>query len=195
MKDKKLLIYSILLVIVIVIFVVLKMITNNYDKLEDGTKFKTEYEALNTSIVMNIDEKNPIKYLTFEEVEELFQSGTGVIYFGFPSCPWCRNIIPVLFDVAKENKFDTIYYLNPRELKNNDFDKYSKLLEILNPYLKEEDGKRVFTVPDVYFIKDGKVVGNHRSTVESQTDPKVSLNENQIKELSGIYKNLFDKLK
>lgn len=195
MKDKKLLIYSIVLALVIVIFVILKLIMNNYNKLEDGIKFKTEYEALNNSIVMNIDEHNPIKYLTFEEVEKLFEKGTGVIYFGFPACPWCRNIIPVLFDVARENNINTIYYLNPRELKNNDFDNYSKLLEILNPYLKEEDGKRVFTVPDVYFIKDGTVVGNHRSTVESQTDPRVSLNEAQIKELSTIYQNLLNKLK
>lgn len=195
MKDKKLIIYSIVLAAVVIVLIILKIIMNNHNNLEDGIKFKTEYEAVNTSIVMNIDKKNPIKYLTFEGVEDLFNSGTGVIYFGFPSCPWCRNIIPILFDVARENKVNKIYYLNPRELKNNDFDKYSKLLEILNPYLKEEDGKRVFTVPDVYFIKDGKVMGNHRSTVESQTDPKVSLNKEQINELSGIYQNLFDKLK
>jgi len=195
MKDKKIWIYVIALLIVIIVFITLNIVLNKHNSLEDSIKFKEEYEALNTSIVMNIDAENPIKYLTFEDVEELFDNGTGIIYFGFPSCPWCRNIIPVLFDVAKENNVDTIYYLNPRELKTNDMDKYSKLLEILNPYLKEVDGERVFTVPDVYFIKDGKVMGNHRSTVDSQTDPAVALNAEQIEKLSDIYKNLYNKIK
>jgi len=195
MKDKKMLGYVIALVIVVLIYILLSILVNNHKNLEDGIRFKEEYEALNSSIVMNIEENNPIKYVIFEDVEKLFESGTGVIYFGFPSCPWCRNMIPVLFDVAKEAHVDTIYYLNPRELKNNDIDKYSKLLDILNPYLKEVDGEKVFTVPDVYFIKNGNVVGNHRSTVESQTDPTISLNESQIQELSGIYQDLFNKIK
>ena len=27
-------------------------------------------------------------------------------------CPWCRNALPVLFDAAKENDVETIYYMN-----------------------------------------------------------------------------------
>lgn len=195
MKDKKLLIYIIALILLIAAIIGLSVFTNKQSgPTEDSLKFKEEYEALNSSIPMSIEENNPIKYATFEEVEELLTEGTGVIYFGFPSCPWCRNIIPVLFDVAKENNYDTIYYLNPRDLKDNEND-YNKLIEILEPYLEELDGEKVLYVPDVYFVKDGQVVGHHLSTVESQTDPRVSLNEEQVQELSSIYQDLFNKIK
>ena len=195
MKDKKILAYSILILVLSTLTIVLNLMVNKKEEMTgDGIRFKEEYEALNNSISMYIAEDNPIKYASFKEVEELFAKGTGIIYFGFPSCPWCRNMIPVLFDVAKENNVNTIYYVNPRELKSNT-EEYNKLLEILNPYLEESDGGKVLYVPDVYFIKDGKVVGHHLSTVESQTDPRISLNEEQVKELSSIYQELLNKMK
>lgn len=195
MKDKKIFIYVVVLIVAVFLVTILSFFTNKQSgPTEDSLKFKGEYEALNSSIPMSIEENNPIKYATFEEVEQLLTSGTGVIYFGFPSCPWCRNMIPVLFDVAKGNNYDTIYYLNPRDLKVNE-NNYNKLIEILSPYLKELDGEKVLYVPDVYFVKNGQVVGHHLSTVESQTDPRVSLNEQQIQELFDIYQNLFNKIK
>ncbi|MBE6152552.1 MAG: thioredoxin family protein [Firmicutes bacterium] len=195
MKDKKILICSIILLVVIGLTMTLSLIYNQKDEItEDGLRFKEEYEALNSSIPISIAENNPIKYASYDEVEKLFDNGTGIIYFGFPSCPWCRNMLPVLFDVAKQNNVDVIYYINPRELKKNN-EEYNKLLGLLNPYLEELDGEKVLYVPDVYFIKKGEVVGHHLSTVESQTDPRVSLTENQRQELFDIYQNFLNKIK
>ena len=130
MKDKKLLTHLIVLVIAILLVVILGVINKNVSPINnDGLRFKEEYEALNSSIPLTISENNPIKYLDFDGVEQLFASGTGVIYFGFPSCPWCRNIIPVLFNTADRNNWDKIYYVNPRELKKDE-QVYNKLLEI-----------------------------------------------------------------
>ena len=28
--------------------------------------------------------------------------GSGIIMFGFSSCPWCQAIVPILYDIAKE---------------------------------------------------------------------------------------------
>lgn len=194
MKDKKLLIYLIAVIILIFGGVILSFFDKEQNQTnEDALRFKNEYEALNGSIPMTISETNPIKYLDFTEVVQMLTTGTGVIYFGFPSCPWCRNIIPVLFDTADKNNWDTIYYVNPRELKSNEKN-YNKLLEILSDYLRESDGKKVLYVPDVYFVKNGTIVGHHLSTVESQTDPTVSLNGEQVQELSNIYQSLFDKI-
>lgn len=195
MKDKKLLIYLIVFAVLILGFVILSFFNKEQNRTnEDSLRFKNEYEALNGSIPMTISENNPIKYLDFTETEQLLTTGTGVIYFGFPSCPWCRNIIPVLFDTADKNNWDTIYYVNPRELKSNEKN-YNKLLEILSNYLRESDGKKVLYVPDVYFVKNGTIVGHHLSTVESQVDPTVSLTDEQVQELSNIYQSLFDKIK
>lgn len=162
----------------------------------DGEKFKAEYEALNNENVnINISKNNPIKYVTLDEVFDIIQNKTGVIYFGFPGCPWCRNMIPVLFEAAKNNNIDTIYYFNPRNVKKSDNDEYNKLKEILNEYLSEdENGQKVLYVPDVYFIKDGKIVGHHLGTVDSQADPTISLTEEEKNELLDIFNELFEKI-
>lgn len=163
----------------------------------DSEKFKAEYEALNNENVnINISKNNPIKYVTLDEVFDIIQNKTGVIYFGFPGCPWCRNMIPVLFEVAKNNNIDTIYYFNPRNVKKSDNDEYNKLKEILNEYLSEdENGQKVLYVPDVYFIKDGKIVGHHLGTVDSQEDPTISLTEEEKNELLDIFNELFEKIR
>lgn len=163
----------------------------------DALRFKEEYEALNNqSVVIEINENNPIKYLNFEEVIDLLNNGTGVIYFGFPGCPWCRNMLPVLFDVATNNNIDTVYYFNPSNIRKSDDENYQKLTSLLDNYLLEnKEGKKTLYVPDVYFVKDGQIVGHHLSTVDSQTDPFVPLTEEQTKELAKIYQNLFEKIK
>lgn len=163
----------------------------------DGEKFKAEYEALNNENVnINISKNNPIKYATLDEVFDIIQNKTGVIYFGFPGCPWCRNMIPVLFEAAKNNNIDTIYYFNPRNVKKSDNDEYNKLKEILNEYLfEDENGQKVLYVPDVYFIKDGKIVGHHLGTVDSQEDPTISLTEEEKNELLDIFNELFEKIR
>lgn len=163
----------------------------------DGEKFKAEYEALNNENVnINISKNNPIKYVTLDEVFDIIQNKTGVIYFGFPGCPWCRNMIPVLFEAAKNNNIDTIYYFNPRNVKKSDNDEYNKLKEILNEYLfEDENGQKVLYVPDVYFIKDGKIVGHHLGTVDSQEEPTISLTEEEKNELLDIFNELFEKIR
>lgn len=163
----------------------------------DSIKFKTEYEALNNnSVVMEIDENNPIKYIEFDEVIDLLNSGTGVLYFGFPGCPWCRNMLPVLFDVAKINNVDTVYYYNPSNIRKNGDDDYKQLTDILNNYLLEnEEGVKTLYVPDVYFINNGEIEGHHLSTVDSQTNPFTPLTEEQINELKNIYQELFNKIR
>ncbi len=177
--------------------VLLFIVTGCNNNSEDALKFKKEYEALNeSSVPMSVSEKNPIKYVDFSELEKTLTSGTGVIYFGFPGCPWCRNIIPVLFEVAEENNVNTIYYANPREIKNNNMENYEKLKNMLNEYLEEnEEGEKTLYVPDVYFVRDGKIVGHHLSSVSSQNDPYTSLDEEQVVELKNIYQDLFDKIK
>lgn len=167
------------------------------NNITDAERFKNEYEKLNKdTIIMNIDKNNPIKYVEFDEVIDILTNGTGVIYFGFPGCPWCRNMIPVLFDVAGDNNIDTIYYFNPRDIRTNGDEDYKKIINILNDYLLENDnGEKTLFVPDVYFVHNGKIVGHHLSTVDSQTSPSIPLTDEQIDELKNIYQELFDKIK
>lgn len=191
------------------------------NSIKDALKFKDEYESLNDKdnsyggkyLSIKISENNVIKYATFEEIIDLIDHGTGVIYFGFPECPWCRNAVPVLLEAAESTGIDTIYYFNAvdiRDQKSLDANgeiittkegtkEYKQLLKKLDKYLLPYDGlnddsiKRLY-FPSVYFIKDGVVIGKHIDTVESHTDASKALNEEQKLELKTIYENYMMKV-
>lgn len=195
-----------------------KLLTDNK---ESALRFKKEYESLNgitleslkiPFLEMQIPDENAMFYSSIEEIMDVLDKGTGIIYFGFPECPWCRSAVPVLIDAVKETGASKIYYYNAypiRDVKHLDdkgnivIDKegtkeyytlISKLAPVLKPYegLNNEQIKRLY-LPTVLFVKDGKIVKMHEGTVESQTDPNIKLTEDQRKELKEIYKDGINK--
>lgn len=206
MEKKSLRIAAIifLVLLAVVLFFILKDRPNksndNTDPItEDTRKFKEEYEEVNSNegaVKITIPNNAPVKYLSSDELFTKIENKENfVVYIGFPTCPWCRNIVNVLFDTANDNGA-TIYYINSRELKSSSLENYNKIYELLYDYLDtDQTGNKVLYVPDVYFFKDGSIVGHHLGSVESQTNPKVLLNSTQKKELKGIYQDLFNKIK
>ena len=188
--------------------------TNELTITEDEKKFKNEYESLNGKQnasgkehpKVDIVEDNGIVYASYNEIKEVITKGTGVIYFGFPECPWCRNAVPMLLQAASNTGLDKIYYFNAKEIRDTkELDEngnvvttkegtkeYYELVELLSTVLGEYEGlndesiKRLY-FPTVVFIKDGKIVGCHIDTLPSQTDPRVPLTEEQKAELINIY--------
>ena len=209
--KKNVIILSVIVVIALVIAILFFLLNNK--GMSDGERFKQEYEELNDShLEVNIDSDNMIKYIGLEEAIDIIKNDTGVIYFGYPSCPWCRNAVPVLLDAASSTSLDTIYYVNAyniRDVKELDddgnivtinegdrlYDDLLKVLDdILDPYTLTLDngevidlGEKRLYVPMVLFVKDGEVVSYHLSTVDSQEDPSISLNDSQRDELYNIY--------
>lgn len=193
----------------------------NDTKDTDSVKFKTEYEEYNDQknslgkdyLQVSISDQNVIKYSTYDEVFEILEGKTGVIYFGFPTCPWCRNLVPVLLDAADEVGIDTIYYLNAVEERDKKYldedgeivvekegtEEYYELVEKLDSVLGEYEGlndssiKRLY-FPTVVFVKDGKIVGSHIGTVDSQTDPSIALTDEQYEELKSLLAKNMTKL-
>lgn len=186
----------------------------------DAIKFKEEYESLNGEKSksgkiypeVSIDEDNIVEYIDMKEAVELIQNDSGVFYFGFPECPWCRNAVPVLLQAADSTDIDKIYYINmsdKRDIRELDedgnvvttqegSDGYSELIKVLDSILldytiEDKDGneislgeKRVY-VPLVVFVKDGKIVDYHMDTVATQEDPYVLLGDDEQTELYQIY--------
>ena len=96
MEWKKMIIVALAVVVLMVIGVL-------FNPKADNIKFKEEYERLNgkksesgTYLKVKIDKDNPMIYANIEDVQKLLENGTGVVYFGFPECPWCRNMVPNL---------------------------------------------------------------------------------------------------
>ena len=186
----------------------------------DSNKFKEEYESLNGKTFyqnykykdVTIPEDNPIKYSDYKEIIDIVKNGSGVIYLGYPECPWCRSMVSVLMEAASNTNISTIYYLNMHDVRdeyelsdNNEVklvregqEGYQELLEALDEILldytlKDSDGveysvgeKRIY-VPIVIFVHDGTIVDYHMDTVEMQTNPMDELTEEEHDELYDIY--------
>lgn len=180
----------------------------------DAKRFKEEYESLNgEKMDITIPENNKMKYASFDEIMNLLDQGTGVIYFGFPECPWCRNIVPVLINSAMDTDVEEILYFNALSMRDQKHldengnivtdqegtDEYYRLLEklssTLGPYegLNDETIKRLY-FPTVVFVKDGKIVASHIGSVDSQKDPSIKLTKAQTDELYQIYTESIQKM-
>ena len=184
----------------------------------DAIKFKREYETFNgkkydnTDIeyfTVNLSNKNLFKYVSEKEAVKFLKEGTGIIYFGFPQCPWCRTLVPYLEEVARLNGVEEIKYLNILDIRDSykvenkkvitdkkGTDEYYEILKILDKYLEEfsvtdQAGKKYTTgvdrlyAPTIVVVKDGEIVSFHEGTVESQ-EKFVPLTEEEQKELKNI---------
>lgn len=157
-------------VIIIVIFVVLATAVSlgiiyrediiavlKNQELSDSIKFKREYTE--------VEDNNIFYYASYNEIIEVLTKKTGIVFFGFPSCPWCQAYAPILDEVAKEQDSPKIYYYNIKEMRKNNTQEYKALVEIIKAnLLKDEDGLTRIYVPDVYFVKDGKILGHNNDT-------------------------------
>ena len=236
-KRNKIFLIIILLITIIVVGICAYTIINHEKEnktngISDALKFKNEYEELNGKVndnndtypTVTISENNTIKYVTDTEAVELLKEGTGVIYFGFAKCPWCRSMITTLTNVAKENK-TTIYYLdilNIRsqielvkdsendsmkvEVKEKGTQSYYELLKLLDSKLSDyvltdELGKKFNTgekrlyAPTVVAFENGTIKDFHVGTIDSQENGYTKLTEKQEKELNKIFTTLIKSIK
>ena len=193
----------------------------------DGQRFKESYESLNATIresdgatyqTITIDENNPIKYISITEMLKVMDDENAVIYVGGNWCPWCRNAVPVLLEVAKEFGVDKLYYVELDDDKSmfevqdgqlvktkEGSEAYYKLLERMGDRLAQysltdKDGKKYPTgetrmsVPYVIGVNGGEIVAQKKGTVkldEGQTkyDPMTSEQKKQMRE---DYRKVFE---
>lgn len=176
-------------------------------------QFKEEYEKLNGLynenighyyMNMEIVENSNVEYKTAEELIDILKNGTGIIYFGFPECPWCRNIVPILVNTLQEYGISFYYYnaYDIRDQKHLDENgtiitdkegtkEYYEILSLLGDSVSEYVGlndsshKRLY-FPTIVFVKNGEVVTVHQGTIESQTNPYVELTLEQKDEIISI---------
>lgn len=154
MKKKIfLVIMGILIVACIVLSVILLKNKNNVSQINDGERFSQEYTQ--------VDKDNVFVYKNIDEIINILEHGTGIVYLGFPECPWCKQYVVYLNEVAKQNKnVSNVYYFDILEDRKNNTEEYQKIVSILSDYLpfNEEGNKRVY-VPAVIAVNNGEIVG------------------------------------
>ena len=226
-KDKKMFIGILMLLIAFMIFIGIVAFRDKKENTinnADAISFKNEYESLNNVVrekdgrtikEISIDANNPVDIVTEEEAIALLERGTGIIYFGFPDCPWCRSMLPVLLSTLDNMSIEKLYYLNigsirdtlalgeknKVEVKEEGTQGYYKILELMNNvldpyYLTNEDGKKIDTkekrlmAPTVVAVKNGKIVDIHVGTVDSQESGYDDLSIEQQEELQNRFMEL-----
>lgn len=192
-NKKNILLIGLPICILIIIIVSLILLINKDNSKEinnpDGIRFKEEYEKLNNIKdeegnnypEVTISSNNIIKYSYEQEIVNIFNNKEdAVVYFGYPTCNYCRSSIEILLNTAKDSKLDTIYYIDTKKI-----DISEELLNILGEDLTTDNG--VYTSL-VIFITDGQIVSYNKDTLSSHTNPNIKLNQSQIEGLSEIFK-------
>ncbi|MFA5602692.1 MAG: hypothetical protein WDA21_03035 [Bacilli bacterium] len=114
----------------------------------------------------DVDDSHVFVNTSSNDIINIFKRGTGIIYFGYPESLFCQEIVKILDEISKQNDIKQIYYLNVNELKKSNPSAYQEILSLVSDYLYYEDeaNNKILYLPDVYFVKDGNIIGNHIST-------------------------------
>lgn len=225
-KRNKIILGAIIILTIIVISIcIYSIINNNHINKSDANKFRTEYMELNDKInetngetypIVNISADNTVKYIKPKEAVKMLKEGSGIIYFGYNTCPWCRSLVSTLTEVANERN-EKIYYVDIKDIrstfiidngkltKNKKGTKdYYNILDELDDYLEEyfledevgnkydTEEKRLYA-PTIIAVSGGNVTSVHIGTVPSQKSGYDKLNEDEIKELENIITDLIAK--
>lgn len=189
--------------------------TQEVATINETQKFITEYESLNdgTRPTVKIPAGITVDVLESSDVKNTLDNGSGIVFFGFPTCPWCRHMLPNLFDAMQETGVTNLQYLNVKDIRNSlktesgaiitenpGTPEYAYILEKMHEILPEykdlgnPDLKRMY-VPFVIVMKDGKILSHHLSTLDDQTDSKTPLTDEQKLRLKNIFVEMITPIK
>ena len=156
----------------------------------DAQKFAEEYKQ--------VDEDNVFVYRDVDDIIKIMEHGTGIVYLGYPECPWCQAYVKYLNEVAKEDDVEKIYYCNTKKVKENSMEKYQKLVSLLSGHLQYNDeGNEWIYVPNVSFHINGKLIANdYESSKDTHNlkDPKDYWTEEEVKDLKSRLKSYIEEV-
>ena len=194
MKKKLIIIVS--AIIIIGGGILLYFVLNNKNNENDNVRFAKEYAD------SQVGEDNVFVYKNIDEIINILKYGTGVVYLGFPECPWCQAYVKYLNETAKDANIEKIYYFNILEDRKNNTEKYQEIVSILGDNLQRDDeGNLKVFVPNVSFVVNGKIIGNDYETsldTKGFEKPSDYWTEEEVSELentlSGYMKEVYKSL-
>ena len=153
MKMKRIIILvSVIILFMIEVVSLVLFLKKDKKTASDMEKFSAEYHE--------VAKNNVFVYRNIDEIINILEKGTGIVYLGFPECKWCQRYTKYLNEVAMDMGISKIYYYNIREDRKLNTENYQKIVSILENYLQndEEGNKRIY-VPSVIALKKGEIVG------------------------------------
>ncbi len=127
-----------------------------------------------------------------EEMTERAQHGdTLAVYFGYDTCPWCNEAVPILNDAAKAAGM-TVGYMNIYPHDGEPEFNYDLLIEVYgDQFPKDEDGEHKVTVPFVFFFRDGELVLKYDGTVSGHNANERRMTAEEKEQLYHSYEEGF----
>lgn len=190
MKKKYLLIIIILICLMGIGVFVLKKSNSEEINMSDAEKFSKEYTS--------IGDDNLFVYRSIDEIIKIMENGTGIVYLGFPECPWCQSYVTYLNEVAKEEGVKEIYYFNILNDRANNTKEYQKIVEILGDNIEyDEEGNHRVYVPNVSFHINGKIIGNDYETAydtKGFEKPSDYWTEEEVNDLKSVLRKYIKKV-
>lgn len=155
------------------------------EELSSAEKFSLEY---------SISKDNPFEYVTIDEVLNILESQSGIIFFGTPDSDMCVSNAKILNQILSSKNISRVYYYNPKIIQEKNTKKYKQLIKKLENHLDNDDeGKPYLYLPDVYFVKHGEIIGHNNigAVVDGSVDYDFLKKKN--KSIKNKYLELIDK--
>jgi thiol-disulfide isomerase/thioredoxin len=139
--------------------------------------------------------------VTMFEALELLEDETfnGILYFGFPGCPWCQAAVPVMHEASQQTNTDIFYVSRSRDIREDEgweeadatmawwLNEQIELDWIYEELDEDADEDQEPTpirpnifVPQIIHLRNGVVVDEHEGTV----DGHVRLGDGTLPELT-----------
>ena len=153
----------------------------------------------------DLPEDNHFQVIAKDDLEDFMQHGTGILFFGFPECPWCQAYLPLAEEVLSSVDVTCRYYNIYADKKQDRpfYDEICTLLESINDSGHEivrydNDGKQVVYMPLMMFIENGRIVSyddetctEDSSVISPQdywTKDKITALQQRLQEASSFVK-------
>jgi len=118
-----------------------------------------------------VEEDNVFVYISVSEAADILESGTGILYLGFPECPWCQTYVFFLNEAAQTLGITEIFYASILSDRSNNTLAYRRIVDVLGDRLNlDADGNPRVFVPDISVVKDGVVLGHNNQTSQNHLD-------------------------
>ncbi len=138
---------------------------------------------------------NVFEEITMQEAIDKFKNQeSGIIYFGFSTCPWCIEALPIMNEVAASMD-KKIYYVATRDSERNLNYTDEEKAEILK-YIGEfedadDDGNKQIYVPLVITFENGISKKANLGTVDDHDAHERKMTDEEKENLKEIYTELF----
>ncbi len=142
---------KVVLLLLICTFLITGCSVKKADEVTDAEIFASEYA---------ISKDNVFKYASIDEVVELLESGTGIVFFGNSDQEGSSDIVKMFSDLVEDKEIDEVYYYNPTVIRDDVTEEYDVLINLLGDNLTiTDEGDSYLEIPSVYFVKSGEIIG------------------------------------